>query len=118
MALRLYFKLAWHLRTPFVFLLDKKYNLATPKLLKDIQRELLQEKYITDYFDCDDYAWLFKALANRVKVNGIGFVVGKSIGGWHAWNIVLMADRVYQIEPQTGAIFKKSKDYKPVVVII
>ena len=118
MALRLYFKLAWRLRTPFVFLLDKKYNLATPKLLKDIQRELSQEKYITDYFDCDDYAWLFKALANRVKVNGIGFVVGKSIGGWHAWNVALKKDGVYQIEPQTGYTFKKDKGYKPIAVII
>ena len=50
-------------------------------------------KYTPELFDCDDFAWTFKAFCHMHKINGVGFAIGRlcqndKFLGWHAFNIV------------------------------
>lgn len=117
-TIKLYCKLAWYCRTPFIFLLDKRYKTIPLKVAKCFYAtRVINEKYIPDYFDCDDYAWVLKALASKEKLNSIGFVIGWA-RGLHCWNIVLCNEGIYQIEPQNGEIGKRLISYKPIVIVI
>ena len=67
--------------------------------------------YEFDFFDCEDFALLFKAIiAAKMNTNAIGIAIGlvykggKLLGG-HAWNIVLINDELYYFEPQTYELF-------------
>lgn len=116
---RVYFMLAWFCKTPLIFLLDAQYKEIGVSALADIA-ERIKSRYVADFNDCDDFAWRFKGEANKLKRNGVGFVVG---WGWgrrclHCWNIAFCPVGIRQIEPQTGRIFIKDKRYIPLVVII
>lgn len=80
-----------------------------------------EQKDLSKVGGCDDYAWLMKALANHEHINGVGFVIGwvKWVGGGlHAWNVGLTDKGVYQLEPQTGMIFRRQGQYRPLLVIL
>jgi hypothetical protein len=116
-AVSLYFKLAWRLRTPFLFMLDWKYR---PVAGLDTLGQMaggLGLSYENDYSDCDDFAWLFKARAVEQKINGIGFVWGYH-HGLHFWNVVYTPEGIYQFEPQNGRHFKNDWHYWPWFAIV
>ena len=77
-------------------------------------------RWEANFNDCDDFAWRFKAEASRRKENGVGFIVGWA--RWacclHCWNDALCPDGIYQVESQTGLIFRKDKKYMALVVIV
>ena len=78
----------------------------------ELHKRLLQ--YESEVFDCDDFAWMFKAFCHIHKINGCGFAVGKlywgdQFCGWHAFNIVPYALTpnnfiVLLIEPQVAPL--------------
>lgn len=86
------------------------------KLLDDYRRVIEENKlsYEFEYFDCDDFALLFKAFASmKYRTNGVGLAIGLvklpdgSIGG-HAWNIAVRSDlTIVHIEPQTCEVLKR-----------
>lgn len=115
-ALKLYLKLAWHCKTPFIFLFDTKYKPTTLAILLQLTHLMPDMDYIPDYLDCDDFAWVYKALACKRGINSVGLVIGWH-RGLHCWNIGMTRDRIYQVEPQGGAVFQKRKGYKVLGVI-
>ena len=117
-GLKTYSRVAWACKTPLVFLLDTEYKLISLETLTEIA-VLIRERfeYIKDVSDCDDAALLFKAAASERQENGVGLVFGKTLQGYHAWNIAMCHDGLHEVEPQTTTIGKR-KGYKPWVVII
>ena len=117
-GLKTYSRVAWACKTPLVFLLDTEYKLISLETLTEIA-VLIRERfeYIKDVSDCDDAALLFKAAASERQENGVGLVFGKTLQGYHAWNIAMCHDGLHEVEPQTATIGKR-KGYKPWVVII
>jgi hypothetical protein len=117
-ATKTYFRVAWACKTPLVFLLDKNYKTIPKAVLKDIAENIKRRfSYIKDISDCDDAALLFKAAASKRHQNGVGLVYGKNPRGFHAWNIALCSDGVFEVEPQTAAMGKR-KGYKPWIIVI
>ena len=119
-ATSLYFKLLSSLKTPLILTLDTEYvglTLGDWKMFsKDISDRMLI--YEPEYFDCDDFAWVMKAAFAKMRVNGIGLVVGHTPQGLHAWNVILTKEGdIWQLEPQTGVI-RKSMGRWPIAVIM
>ena len=85
------------------------FNVAV-KYFKDfIESHNLHYEY--EFFDCEDFALLFKAItAAKLNTNAVGIAIGllrkdgKLLGG-HAWNIVLIDNELYYFEPQTYELF-------------
>jgi len=69
-----------------------------------------EKRYLRDRYDCDDFAWHFKAMMSRIYgLNGVGWAVGKVYEGdrevgYHAFNIIYTEDGSYLFEPQTDEI--------------
>jgi hypothetical protein len=73
-------------------------------MLKLIENDWLNKRqYLADAFDCDDYAFAFKATISQwYGLNGVGIVVDYSSA--HAYNLVLFSDDPPQFyEPQSDA---------------
>jgi len=106
--------------TPFVFLLDLEYKRHPRQWWIDQVREKMKllKPYEGEFFDCDDAAAALKGLFSLDKENGIGVVYGKSGGAGHAWNIILLDDRVAFLEPHTGYIFDGGHGYRSFVVVL
>ena len=115
---QLAFKILLSLRTPLIFPLDLRYFIVDSPTILEQAEELRKYYYTPDTFDCDDFAWIFKALQNMNQINSVGFVTGFAFGTMHAWNCAVCNDGVFQIEPQTGELFKYKKGYFPLLVII
>lgn len=117
--IKVYFRLAWFCKTPFVFLLDTRYKMIDKIQLLEIAAKV-KGRYEANLSDCNDFAWRFKAEASHRKENGVGFVFGWA--KWahcpHCWNNALCPGGIHQVEPQTGEIFKKSGRYRTLAVII
>ena len=63
-------------------------------------------RYITEAYDCDDFAFSLKArVSERYKLNTVGIVIGGHPWGYHAWNCFLSEHGIFFIEPQTGDVF-------------
>ncbi len=62
--------------------------------------------YLIERMDCDDFAFLMKALASALfGCNAFGAVRGNQ--GRHYWNLVRCADGSWvQLEPQNGALME------------
>jgi len=116
-SFELYFKTLSVVKTPLIIMLDSDYRYLTHLKIHEIYLTI-QEDYEADYFDCDDFALMFKAGAATKRLNGVGFVTGFYGGGLHRWNVVLAEDGVYQFEPQNGYIFKSDRAYIPLLVEI
>lgn len=120
-SLKVYLKLAWALKTPFVLPLDLRYKAVTTPILNQIIDTIVTSfSYTREFSDCDDAAWRFKGEASRIRENGVGFVIGWARWAMtaHCWNVLLMPDGIYQIEPQNGQVFEKDKQYRAWGVII
>lgn len=64
-------------------------------------------RYISDKFDCDNYALQLMARVNmKYKLNGCGLVIGEVPNGYHAWNIFVAPIGLYYYEPQTGQVIE------------
>jgi len=96
---------------------DSEYYIVRYEELEEFNEYWVSEylsklDYLSERFDCDDFAMLYKALAVMItKKNGFIFVVGKLYGsdgkflGYHAWVLVITDRGWYFVEPQTGDIF-------------
>lgn len=85
------------------------------KILKEDKTNNL--KYISETFDCENFAAIFKnRLALYYGITAVGVVLNYK--GGHAFNVVVCSDGVYVLEPQTDAIWgarendKKGKFYQ------
>ena len=60
-----------------------------------------EKKYVTEQYDCDNFAFNFKArVARKFGVNSVGLVVDYS--GKHAYNLIVFSDGTWKIfEPQS-----------------
>ena len=119
-ALQVYLKLLAAFKTPLIAVIDLNYKATTRQFIDNLLAELLREnnKYIVDYFDCDDFSFVFKAMASKRLVNSVGLVIGIRETIPHVWNVAICDDGVYQIEPQSGYVFRYDKIYKPKVIVI
>jgi hypothetical protein len=117
-AVKTYFRAAWTCKTPLVFLLDKKYKIISVAILKEIAAQIKRRfRYIKDISDCDDAALLFKAAASERHENGVGLIFGNTPRGFHAWNVAMCPDGLFEVEPQTATIGKR-KGYNPWIIVI
>ena len=127
-----YIKILDTLFTPFVYFLDSEYFPVKLPIIQPIIDKIKSGKWVKNIHDCDNFAFAFKGEMDSVN-NASGVVIGwhwtpqgnvfdqiKAFkkGGWHAWNCVLIEDKVTQLEPQTGKIFERKFGYLPVLVII
>ena len=85
--------------------LDQKY-IAVPQ--KEFQKIIDwdwtdNKKYIAEKYDCDNFAFSFKARVDRrFHVNTVGLVIDYDAG--HAYNIIIFADGTSKIfEPQSDS---------------
>jgi len=81
--------------------------------LKYWRREVLPElAYTPERFDCEDFAFLFKALlvkhtgANCAFLAGGGVYENGELLGLHGYNCVLLPNRIVFVEPQIGEILE------------
>ena len=60
-----------------------------------------EKKYISEQYDCDNFAFNFKArVARKFGVNSVGLVIDYS--GGHAYNLIVFSDGTWKIfEPQS-----------------
>ena len=60
-----------------------------------------EKKYVTEQYDCDNFAFNFKArVARKFGVNSVGLVIDYS--GGHAYNLIVFSDGTWKIfEPQS-----------------
>ena len=105
--------------------LDRRYRALPTDIWKLILEytQIDKKQYVSEYWDCDDYA---KAFAAQVPLffacNGVGIVYDFS--GGHAYNAILVADKrdhlaVVGVEPQndgwgiaqTSIMYKATQGY-------
>ena len=73
--------------------LDNKYWVCTKtEFQRVVDTNTINEKqYVLDQFDCDNFAFAFKAqVAMNYNLNNVGLVIDNS--GGHAYNIVIFND--------------------------
>lgn len=95
-----------------ILLLDSKYWAASQEAWDLILQYngVDTQKYVSDRYDCDDFAFSFKgAVSRKFAVNGVGLVIDFS--GHHAYNCVLVHKdndlSVEFIEPQNDQFVRK-----------
>lgn len=116
-AFNLYWKLARHFKTPFVFLLDTIYKPISHITIIFALCDLVKIKREGE-IDCDDFAWIFKAEAMKREHNAVGFIYGNTPRGRHAWNCALVKDKIKQVDSEIRQVFDKSKEYRAWVIIM
>ena len=83
--------------------IDLKYFVCSEKDMREIIKFdwTDRKKYVTDFYDCDNYAFNFKAMvARRFGINSVGIVIDWS--GGHAYNIIAFSDGSMKLfEPQS-----------------
>lgn len=80
---------------------DGKYIVCDVDIIEYVLEHSIVDdlKYTTEFFDCDNFAGLFKDLtAIRYHLNTIGTVV--NYAGRHAFNVALTKQGLYVVEPQ------------------
>jgi len=90
-----------------IWLSDSTYNLVLHDSMKSFLAldDTNRNKYVSQYYDCDDFSFRLIGQASTPEWAGIafGFAWSKS----HAFNIFISASRqIYLIEPQTDKIIK------------
>ena len=91
--------------------LDSKYWVCTKE---DFQNWIKWDwtngkRYISEEYDCDNFAFSFKARCDRkIGINAVGLVIDYS--GGHAYNLVVFSDVAPELfEPQNDSWKKKGK---------
>ena len=69
---------------------DSKYYALHSLVWKNVMdsTDTKSYKYIPEFRDCDDFAFLFKGLLAKAAMNGCGLVI--NYGGKHAYNVGLV----------------------------
>lgn len=107
----------------YVEMLDNFYQAISLNDLRDLLRfnYFRKQRYISDVYDCDNYAFSLKGLfSNIAKQVPLGIVhVDVKTGGKHSLNLFYdhSSKSFYYLEPQTNKVFKSSS-YEPYLVII
>ena len=104
--------------------LDNKYWVCDKiEFQKVVDANTIDEKkYIVDKFDCDNFAFAFKAqVAMQYNLNNVGLVIDHS--GSHAYNVVIFSNSTAQLfEPQNDKWItpgeSKSYTFEEGIVII
>ncbi|GAG79637.1 unnamed protein product [marine sediment metagenome] len=93
------------------------------KVFEDVL--LNQPKYVSDKFDCEDFAMLTTArVLEKYRLNTCGVVVGQSPFGEHGYNLFIarVDDKaeLFILEPQDGMIYPvtEPEGYKPRIIIL
>ena len=112
---------AWQANTDYAHLqllqIDSKYRALRTEDWKKVMNDsdTRTQKYIADFYDCNHFAFLFKAEVGLLLVNGCGLVLDFS--GQHAFNVAVIGDDSKKpafrfIEPQgDNWIIANSKPY-------
>jgi len=91
--------------------LDSKYWACSKKEFEDwIEWDWTnKKKYIAEEYDCDNFAFSFKARCDRkIGINCVGLVIDYS--GGHAYNVVAFSDAPTELyEPQSDRWVKKGQ---------
>ena len=110
------------LKNPNIMPLDSKYKVPTTQTFKEILRKDATDeiRYIANFFDCDGFGFLFKAIsALDYHINSIGIVI--SYKSAHAFNIVVTEGdyglEVWKLEPQNDRMWKPNKDEKDKYIV-
>lgn len=104
--------------------LDNKYWVCNKsEFMRVVRTNTINEKqYVLDQFDCDNFAFNFKAqVAFQYNLNNVGMVIDNS--GGHAYNIVVFNNGTAQLfEPQSDRWItpgeSKMYSFKKGVIII
>ena len=85
--------------------IDSKYHLCSEKDMTAIIKFdwTDRKKYVSEFYDCDNFAFNFKAMvARRFGINSVGLVIDWS--GGHAYNIIAFRNGSMKIfEPQSDS---------------
>ena len=79
--------------------------------------------YRVNDYDCDDFAWQFRAIAKELFPQlPVGYVHAETLGGLHALNCIIYEYKgqlkFAYIEPQSGAMYNKIQGTKPYMILI
>lgn len=97
-----------HIRNLHLVLLDKKYRVASADAVKLYLEwsKIDKLRYISEYFDCEDFACSLRAEARlKIKLNSVGEI--DDLSGGHAYVAIVVHDgentplRIIVIEPQS-----------------
>jgi len=83
--------------------LDVQYHVEPKVIVEDWIKEFPRlRKYVKDAYDCDNFAFWFKAwMAIRFMLNSVGYAEGLHPLGYHAFNVVVVSEgKAYIVEPQ------------------
>lgn len=105
-----------------IYPMDKNYRVPSKESFTDIlEQDVVDEiNYQAEYFDCEDFSFLFKALsALHYRINSVGLVI--SYNSQHAFNVVMVEEReqleVYKLEPQSDTLWKPEEPEKDKYVV-
>jgi hypothetical protein len=91
--------------------LDSKYWVCSKQEFEDwIEWDWTNKKrYIAEEYDCDNFAFSFKARCDRkIGINSVALVIDYS--GGHAYNLVIFSDEAPELfEPQNDSWRKKGE---------
>jgi len=107
--------------TTLIYNSDIQKCILMIKIVMRMLNLLIPRSYKVHEWDCDDYAFEFKSVANRLyPACAFGMVyVDMDDGNRHALNCYLDEfGKWHYIEPQTFNVFDKATNYEPYLVII
>jgi len=88
--------------------LDNKYWVCSKETFMKLVKWVWvsKMKYVGDRYDCDNFAFTFKALVGLIwGLNNVGVVIDTT--GGHAYNIIIFDDGSWELfEPQSGRFVK------------
>jgi hypothetical protein len=93
---------------------DAKYRIVSLATMRTLINScwVKEEPYVSEYFDCDKYATLFKAiLAVYYHLNSAALVLNYT--GQHSFNVIIVKEGVFILEPQTGQIWPAANAPQP-----
>jgi hypothetical protein len=106
-----------------LYLSDEDYMTTTVEELRNYLRYDIVDnyKYISEYFDCDDFSYALMGNLSNPKWGCLTFGIlwTDTETGGHAVNCFIDKDRtVWIIEPQTDSIFRLPKEWIPYMIMM
>lgn len=97
---------------PKIFTFDSYYHLITFEKIKKILNKTDLDKitYITEKFDCENFALLLKSyIAYKYQISNIAIVI--NYDGKHAFNLIITPESIKIYEPQTNSFIPEQTDF-------
>lgn len=88
-----------------IITLDEKYRVpkSKTKILEKLEDQEFKLRYYSNYFDCENYAFMEQSMmAFKHLCNSVGVVISYSSG--HSFNIVVTRNEIFLYEPQSHKI--------------